>query len=168
MRITKEIAQKVANQLLHKKDEQIEDLKIKVNDILKKEILSTIPNTIIAAFHDKTTHDYIDASGSVRLMGNGFNHEHYYLINSLPTKGGEIIINVSEKFSKLLMPAHKHLKISKREREITFDEVYVSLINLRTYANIEKQFPEAFLLLPPENKSMALLVNVDHIRNKIK
>jgi hypothetical protein len=56
--------------------------------------------------------------------------------------------------------------MEKGIRELIIN-IEAALFNLRTYANVEKEFPEAFKILPVSKVNTGLMVNIKDIRCKL-
>lgn len=160
-RITKTIAESVAIQLAEPKKVELRELRQKSLDLITEVIKKTIPKEVLDLFekHPK----YFSTSSSTRFNCAGFGYE-WYRFNSLPenkdypsisVKDGEKILSITEKITKKEQE-YRHLK----------EEIEIALIGLRTYNNVQKEFPEAFKLLP-NIVTTALTVDLKSIRCKL-
>lgn len=160
-RITKEIAHATAVSLLSKKKEKINELKEKLKALVTETVKKTIPHEVMVMFGKYP--DYFDTHYNSRLQGAGFGYESYYF-DALPynketppvgSQDGNKILSLSNKVSD-----------AEKEYKRLLTEIETALFAFRTYSNVEKEFPEAFALLP-EKMSQAVMINISSLRSQL-
>jgi hypothetical protein len=164
MRITKQIATTVAHQLVLPKRQELKAEETKLSEIISKVYLSKIPEEVMVLF--ATQKKFFKVVGFLKINGNGFNFQGFPLIGSFPDNGDTYCKDFSVKECDLIKKQFDIVQKLKLEIEkLTFD-IETALINYRTYNNIEKEFPEAFKLLPLR-QTTALVINIKDIRCKL-
>jgi hypothetical protein len=166
-RITKSLAESIASSLLAKKKEKIshkrQELKEKVTQVIEQ----TIPEDVLK-FHE-SNQDWMRGSQDFRLQGDGTgtDYTHYRTTKTLPSNSQYNWVKIPDKSHNEVMNLHS--KIDKMESDLKKArfEVETAIFNLRTYSNLEKEFPEAAKYLP-KNGTTALVVNIDKVRQLIK
>ena len=94
MRITKEIAEQVARQMIAKKLEKNESKLQELKGLVARRVMETRIPKEVGQFSSDGFDDYLKKSKGVVLIGNGFNHEYLDLkpfpsISSNKTSGFE-------------------------------------------------------------------------------
>lgn len=163
-RISKTLAQNVASKLVEKKRTELGKMRIELSEYIHDWYVTKIPKDVMKLF--KAQKKWFSTRGSISFCGNGFNYKSFGFRTELPT-GGDYNIMPDETCAKevtLMVNA-----IEKKEDEIDrlHSEIKHALIGLKNYSNIEKEFPEAYKLLPKENQCTAIMVNVDKIRERL-
>lgn len=161
-RITKEIASYVAKELLKEKQEKIDKLKQERKDFSTDVIERSIPIEILSAFRDYP--QYFKTTQTPTFRGEGLGWESYTVNSKFPASGNSI--EISENTASKLVRYNDRISDLQRRYDDLFNQVEQSLIALRTYNNIEKEFPEAFKLLPART-STAIMVNISDIRKQL-
>jgi len=167
MRITKEIAANVAKQLVSSKKEEIKSLKSQQSEFITTIYEASLSELIKQAF--KKHKGFLYTTTSIRLIGSGLpvGYKSYQLTKVLPQcnscgqfpmndEQADVIINFSNKIEDLEKSTHE-----------LQNNIEAALFNLRTYNNVEKEFPEAFKLLPASKVNTGLMVNIKDIRCKL-
>jgi len=160
-RITKEIAHATAVSLLSKKKEALNGLKVKLKTLVTDAVKKTIPKEVLQLF--ETHKHYFKTHYNTRLHGAGFGYE-YYQFDQLPDDGNDPSVSVADG-NKILALSNKIEKAEEEYKQL-LKEIEVALFAFRTYSNVEKEFPEAFALLPTK-VSQAVMVNINSIRSQI-
>jgi len=161
-RITKEIAYQVAKKLTEEKQKEIDLLNKSMGELVYSVVLKTIPEEVITCYNKHKT--YFDTNSSVRFNGNGFNFQYFNMPKSLPLP--DRMISPNDEDSKGILAQFNNIQNKDKELKLLRKEIEVALFNLRTYNQVEKEFPEAFPHLPkPPNT--ALIVNIKSIREKL-
>lgn len=162
MRITKQIATDVAKQLIAEKQKEIDDLKKELNHKAYELYVVTIPEGLLKQF--KKYPDFFYSNKSFYLSGIGLNHKNVSFDVYMPRKSQTMLVDdVNAKWFELAFNV-----IEQKQKELgDFKiQIEIALFNLRTYNNVEKQFPEAFKFLPPKQTS-AVMINIKDIRCKL-
>ena len=161
-RITKELASSIAEQLLKPKKEAITALKKERKDIVSDLYFNELPVEIRKAFEKYPA--YFSRQSSVRIHGPGFGYECYELSKSLPQIDHSL--SVDEKTGNVIKKLSNKIEKLQQEYRVMESEIENALLALRTYKNVEKEFPEAASYLP-EKHTTALIVNISSIREKL-
>jgi len=162
-RITKIAADKVALILTTKKQKQVTDAKVAVNEYITKLYEATIPKVIIDGFAKFP--DFFKKSGILYIGGTGIQRwESVNITKSLPNpdKTFELKQEQAEKFIKL---KREHEKQTTEYEKLKLD-VETAVFNARTYKRIAELFPEAVPHLPAVFPPPA--INYSDIRKRIK
>lgn len=163
MRITKQIAENVASKLLLKKNEYLnlskDDLEKLVCEIMK----SKVPESVLKVF--KSNPEYVETSNYISLNGNGFNWERVCLGKQIPCKNTDYTPTYEE--SRIISEKINTFQKLKKEISDLKHELVVNIFNLKTYKQVEENFPEAYVFLP-EIKNNAVAVNLTTLRAKLK
>jgi hypothetical protein len=165
MRITKQIASDVANQLLAKKVKGNNRNWTELSNEVYESVLKTIPKEI-TELQEKYP-SYVRTSQNVRLFGNGFNHENINTPKSFPCTDYSKTYTPTEKEAAEWIKLLNDYKDGKDNLRKLSSEIESALYNLKTYKAVQENFPEAYELLP-EKVSTSLSVNISDIRQKIK
>ena len=164
MNVTKTIAQEIAEKLLAEKFAEIgravEAIQVWTIDIIGQ----LIPKEIKAVWEkypnwfNKGTYWYFD--------GPGINHQRVILNKGLPY-GGSTTIQLHPLDAKEFIRLHDDEQRLRDEYATLNTAIVNSLVGLRTYKNVQAEFPEAYFLLPQDRKSTALVVNIKDLRCKL-
>lgn len=164
-RITKTIAEDVARQLTAKKSEEVDKLKNDLKLLNTQIYVSKLPSSVMDMFEDYP--EYFNKSSSESVTGPGLNKWHRVeFTRSLPRSNNNSINLDAKEAQKIIKLEDKIEDKGKAYKEL-FEKIEIALINLRTYANVQREFPEAFKLLPASNIGMKLAVNVADIRKQL-
>lgn len=165
MRITKQIASDVANQLLAKKVKGNNRNWTELSNEVYESVLKTIPKEITELYEKHPS--YVRTSQNVRLFGNGFNHENISTPRGFPCIDYSKTYTPTEKEAADWIKLLNDYKDGKDNLRKLSSEIESALYNLKTYKAVQDNFPEAYELLP-EKVSTSLSVNLSDIRQKIK
>ena len=165
MRITKEIAESVAKQLTEKQRKNAEELKLKFRQVVTDIYNQQVPKEVMKLF--KTHSQYVKTTTNGYLDGQGFNREYVTLVGSVPaiSNGGYVSPTLTSSEAAQLVKLKNAADTAKAEYEALAAEVENALYNLRTYAKVQANFPEAVKYLPQQNMSVA--INFADIRKKL-
>lgn len=168
-RVTKELASEIASKLLKDKQKVVDNLHKEYTDFLFEEYNKTIPKEI--SEFDKKHPGWIRKTSSINFSGYGFNWENVYFSQGqyvLTDRNGNSKIELTSKLADKI----KTLKNSwEKERKSVGDlrqQIEIAIYNLRTFNQVEKNFPEAAAHLPAGGKTMSLTINLDKIRSQLK
>lgn len=169
MRITKQLAENIARQLLSKKVKEIEEIEQKMSRITTEYYESTIPIPVLNLA--KKHKGWVRMTDVVKLNNGFFRYYGIKLTKTLPKLDtySEVISDLDPKFNKEIQALYnKKKELTERGIELK-NETISTLIALGTYKRVAEVFPEAARLLPDEGKvtSKALTVNVELLRKRI-
>lgn len=161
-KITKLIAESIADKLLETADSKIDSIKKSIDDYVSGKIFGRTPAKIIECFNDKALRRFICTSSYIGIAGPGL-HYSLNLKQELPYSGDRLVLNENEARELELMTRIKKDLIDERRK--VFDEIVLTLMKLSTFNRVREQFPEAGELLPNVNTKIAL--NIDNVRNNL-
>lgn len=167
MRITKQIAQDVAMQLVSGKRVEIKELKNKQAEFLTEIYENSLSDLIKESFAKHK--GFIYSGSSLRLSGVGLpqGYKNYPLTKELPKCNSCSIFPVTDEQAAIILGYSDKVDDLEREVNELQNNIEAALFNLRTYGNVEKEFPEAFKLLPVTKTNTGLMVNIKDIRCKL-
>jgi hypothetical protein len=164
-KITKTLADEIANKLVQKLDIKIEDTNKQFRDILYSEALKQVPEDVLSQFYKDST--WVKTSKNSYFTFGGVNHVYYYFDKCFPCKNAETIVvkdaDISDKLTKL----HNKLSDLSKKRKDLIVELTNTLLKLGTYNRVRESFPEAAEYLSSEAK-MELAINIQDTRDKLK
>jgi hypothetical protein len=165
-RITKDIASYVAKQLLASKTDQLKAIKKEEQAYIRSVYLKQIPESVMDCYNSNP--GYFRCTGSLYINGPGLpiGHKTYSIGDTLPCVTGDRITITERESNKIIKFEDTVADMQKEINELR-DNIEVSLYNLRTYNNVEKEFPEAFEHLPAAPANTALAINVKDLRCKL-
>lgn len=166
MKISKQTAEKVANEMTSKKQEELKKMTDTL-EILGYEIAKSVIPKDVLIIYEKYKY-YFNTSNTLLISGPGINKESINFKKELPTTqwciNKTLNKNESEKIRQLL---DKKLDLNK-ELILLKNDIVNALLSLGTSKRIETEFKEAFKFLPKNTENKALIVNLDSIRTKLK
>jgi hypothetical protein len=167
MRITKTIATDVASQLVQAKKIELKTLRDNQAEFITDIYEASLSDLIKNAF--KKHKGFIYSGSSIRLNGEGLSvgYKNYPLSKELPKCNSCPSFPLTSEQSAIVVDFENKIDTKEKEVKELFNNIEVALINLRTYGNVEKEFPEAFKLLPPANINTGLIINIKDIRCKL-
>lgn len=167
MRITKEIAEQVARQMIAKKLEKNEAKKKELEGLIALRVMETkVPKEVIQFISDGFG-EYLKKSKGVILIGNGFNHE-YVDLKPFPsiTTNGYVIFEPTPEDAKIWIKLHEDYNTERNKIQRLRGEISDTLYSLKTYNRVEKDFPEAFKFLPAKQET-GLSICIDDLRKRL-
>lgn len=166
-RITKEVAEQVAKNLIEPKVQEKAKLSQLLTNHLRDYYLTTIPEDVLIEFHKNK--DYFSTCYSIRIQGEGVSdaYTYYSIGEELPTSNKKDRIQLPPKTAEKAVKLIDSIRDKKTEIEKLSREIQIALYNLRTYKNVETEFPEAFKYLPEAKVNTALAINIKDIRCKL-
>lgn len=162
-RITKQIAEDVAVKLTKKQALEIEKLQKDMKQKFTEIYLKTIPKEIMDLFEKYPK--YFEKRSSFQISGNGFQYQQLHTDKDYPSS--QYSYSLKEKDASLMLGLMNTLDDKKNELYKLKKEVANLLFNLRTYAKVNSEFPEASPFLP-KTVTTALMVNISDLREKLK
>jgi hypothetical protein len=165
-RITKEIASAVAKELCSSKQSEISDLRKELQITMRKYYLSILPDNIVVQFGENS--EYFKQVSSVKITGENISnmYKYYSIGDALPQSNSFERLNLTPKQSLNIVRIFDLIDDKEKAISDLKISIEVALYNLRTYGNVEKQFPEAFEKLPPITTT-AVMINIKDIRCKL-
>lgn len=165
-RITKDIAQEVADKMVVPALAQVEVAHKKLKDAMLVIMQKRTPQIIKDAFAKNP--EYFDTNERVYVQGNGFNGQEIKTSERFISKSGNYstTIQPTEAESKILWDLYVEWEKQNKECVELKSSIFNTLYSLKTYAQVGKNFEEAVPFLP-EKISTELSVPIDNIREKL-
>lgn len=167
MRITKEIAEQVARQMIEKKLEKNETKLQELKGLVALRVMETKVPKEVGQFRSDGFADWLKKSRGVTLMGNGFNHE-YLDLKEFPstTTNNYIPFEPTPEDAKIWIKLHGDYQSERQKIQRLRGEISDTLYSLKTYNRVEKDFPEAFKFLPAKQET-GLSICIDDLRKRL-
>lgn len=169
-RITKDIAQRVARNLVAKKEEQNKELKIAIDTLIKEHYTKTLPKEVIKLY--ETFQKYLVLTSTVHLHGQGIDQNYYnlgYNIYVISENNNNPHITFEKKEAAVLEKMLTKYKSTQAEIKNLKIEIEALLFACRTYKKAIETFPECKEFLPDANAAIYLpTINVDNLRKRLK
>lgn len=164
-RITKQIAELTAKELVKSKVEKIKILESEFKEKIFQMVLQKIPDDVLKFYKEHPK--FIKTNYYVEVSGNGFQYQRIMLDSSFPSKNGERLQLLPDPETAMqLLSRFDQITDMKESVEKLQCELVNAIFNLKTYKSVEENFPEAFLLLPKIENNL-LQINLSDIRNRI-
>lgn len=166
--VTQKIARSVARKLSEGALLEYEKARYEFKTLIFKEYINTIPTEISKA--DKTNPEYFQHTSIIKVIGSGFNHDDVNTPDIVPVINNSgnyyCILSISEEASEKAQKLRsKYTKLEGRYKQLR-ENIYQSLISLRTYKRVEEYLPEAVQFLP-EIKKLEITLNFGDLRKEI-
>jgi len=156
-------AKQIAKELLAKKLKKSADLKTAFQKLVYDEYMNAIPLEV-KKFSLKHK-EYTNTNGSLRLIGNGFDHLYVYMPHAVPVAQYSNF-SPDSKVATRLSAARNAYEKAEKEYTNALSTVTATLVSLKSFAKIREHFPEAAPFLPEPTKTE--LVNIGEVRKLVK
>jgi len=160
MRISKIMAEDIANKLVSKLVDQIKKLNKDREKIILIELKSKIPQVIFDLY--ETYPSYFKRGHSVYIYSDKQCVGHIYPEN-IPLNNNKLIL--TKLAARKVFKIDTSIELLKKEKEILVSEIKQTLITLSTHKRILENFPEAHALIP--ERTYAIAVDIKLIRDKV-
>lgn len=166
MRISKELASKVAKAMMSEKRKKQDDLFAQFKDKLKQAYIITIPQLVLDTF--KKHPDYFHTTRVICIDTNGFNNFHVNIDTPILNNSGNYytFYHPSPSASSSLMKLKNSISSLRDKNDKLELELKETIIALRTFARIQELLPEAVPFLP-KSQSTEIIVDLTQLRKKI-
>lgn len=167
-RITKDIATDVSKAMTKTLWEKAAEADTAFKNAVRKMALSRVPNEIVEMYNSDTIRPYINYVSSIQVCGNGFNYE-WVSIKPIPWENDSTtrLTPTNDESVALIELQRTYKQLEKKAEELYMEINETLYYTLKTYKNVEKQFPEAIPFLPELSSNTGLTVNLDTLRSKI-
>jgi len=165
MKITKTIANTAAHTLTKELVKKNNDAALQTIKTIEEHLISLLPKQVRDVFNSDNK-NYLDGYHQVRLCGNGFNYEYINLTTKIAMLKNNI--NLPEDLAAVIRKQLDQQKKEEKRIEELVNEIALTLINLRTYKNVEENFKEAFEVLPPIVAKVPMKFDVKNILKQLK
>lgn len=169
-RISKDLANTIANKLTLKLDKKISEAKKEMSEYVSEIYYKRIPTKVIE--FNKVFPSYISKSRRIQVFGNGFNGEKFEFVSPLPCRVeddsyfGIRINDLNKVESKKLKDLDNKLDNLEEQKRQLKESIYNALLQLVTYKRIIEQFPEAAPYLERKD-AYAIAIPVEDIRKQL-
>lgn len=164
MRITKQLANDIAKKLTSKNLQEITDAKTKLKSKSKEFAIKKIPTEVMEMFAKYPK--VFEATRSIRFTNVDLHFKWWSIEGDIPDFF-ENYTPISDADAKTLKKLNDNIRQLENENKDLFRQIEIALIGLKTFKNVERDFPEAAKHLPTPATSTALTVNLDSIRKKL-
>jgi len=159
-RITKQLAEEIANKLVEKLDVKLKTIDDQLAEIYYEEQIKIVPLSVMTIFESHP--DYIHKTTSGYLYYGG---QCVWIKGVKPfpciTKSNVTDKDICSKIEKLV----SNQISTKKERKELFEELQQTLLKLTTFNKIREYFPEASGFLP--EPKMEIAINITDTRNRL-
>ena len=125
------------------------------------------PKSVLDFF--KNHSEYVKTTNSIRINGKGVSNLNVSLTKALPSVSPNCYyqhIDLTDSEVKEVKKLYDLTVKTKKYNNDLWDELEAAILSLKTYANIEKELPEAAAYLP--SKGLSVIINTTELRKKIK
>lgn len=162
MRITKTIAEDVADKLVAKLTERLKEIEIEFGQILNDEWVKRAPKEVLTTLIVAPEYIKTKSSGYIHFLGRTVYCTHD---KSFPHSSSDLKIENTDLCNR--MSALENEKIDLKKKKAALHKEFSStLLQLGTTNKIAEHLPEAIPFLPEESKVPA--INFTDTRNKLK
>lgn len=159
MKITKQIAENIANSLLEKKEKELNDKITKSKEKIREEYLKLIPKEVLTVYKKFPSYIQLTSSIGYNILGS---HNEYFKTSIPCNSNKEELLRKTSVFElKLLLQDRNKLNELKNK---TAESIYA----LKTSKNVEIMFPEAIPYLPKAGITNQIAINFKDLFNEIK
>lgn len=155
----------MAIKIAKEKLDQINVLFDKFNEHLVSEYNKNLPPSVVV-FHNQMPH-YIEAQSYIRVTGNGFHHDSFGVNVRVISNKSSNYFEPNVEVVAILLKMYNEYKDERKIYNTLIVDIENALIQLKTYKNIEVQFPNAIKYLPTKSIT-TVAVNLDSIFNRLK
>ena len=128
--------------------------------------MKQLPKDLVEMFRKYP--NYFKTESSIHFDGHGFGFTTVPAAERVPqNKQYNAWLSLNEKLATKLSVIKKSFDKADSESKALKRDIEAALTGLRSFAQIQKQFPEAVPYLP-KSTGMELMVNLDDIRKKLK
>jgi len=164
-RISMQLAEQIAKKLTEKKQALIAPTNLEFREFITQSFEATVPKPVMELF--KKHSEYVETTNSVYLNEKGFSRENVSLTKAVPSiKEYSVHFPLTDAVAIKAKKLYHVWQKAKDDYKALFEETETALLNLRTFANIEKQLPEAVQYLP--QRGLTVIVDTKELRKKLK
>lgn len=145
MRITKTIAEQVAKKMLAKIKEQVAEVDREKQSICTEYYATTLPDGLLDMFAKHPRYFNQSMVKNANIIGLG--KDNLWFGCNMPVTYYDNL-DVPESISEKIVAKVQAAKALNKKYDEMYEELVSSLLALRTYANVQKNLPEAAVHLP--------------------
>jgi len=167
MRISQTLANQIALKMVKEKRSIQSELQVKYREYFTGVAEKKVPKDVMEFF--KKHSEYVKTTSSMRVDGKGFNRLDVHLTRAIPSVSPNCYyehVDLTETEAEKGKKLHQEWLKMKDNNDALEVEIETALINLRTYANVQKELPEAAIHLPEQG--LTVIVNTADLRKKLK
>lgn len=167
MRISQALASQIASKMVQSKRTVQSELQKEYREYFTTVAEKKVPKDVMDFF--KKHSEYVKTTSSMRVDGKGISRLDISLTRAIPSVSPNCYyehIDLSEAEATKGKKLHQDWVKMKENTDTLESEIETALINLRTYANIQKELPEASQYLPEQG--LTVIVNTTELRKKLK
>lgn len=167
--ITKEVSNKVANLLVKKKKEELTRLESELNSFCIEQVIAKIPTEVMLMWENPKTKHYVNSSDNFCFFGEGLLKSYWKRLKvELPKSNYTSSVILDKEDAATIVKKLKQIENLGQEIEEIVLKFETAIYNLRSYTRIEKEFPEAYLLIPREEGVNLPSLNLQEVRELAK
>lgn len=163
--ISQSVAHDVAQKIAKTKLNQVNLLIDKFNELLVSEYNKTLPSSVVEFY--KKMPQYIETQSYIRVTGNGFHIDSFAVNTRVITNKSSTCFEPSIEVAAILLKMYNEYKTERKVYDSLVVDIENALIQLKTYKNIEAQFPDAIKFLPTKSIT-SVAINLDSILDRLK
>jgi Mg2+ and Co2+ transporter CorA len=166
--LSKQVLDNIAARMTEKSKKYVEQLRKDYEQLATDLYDSKTPDKVKEFC--KQHREYVEMTGSLRLVGPGFNHEcvsSTKRVVSNTASSYSANLNLTEKQAEKLVEAKRKWEKARDAYRTLVQETEAALLTLKTHKNIKENLPEASRYLPPP-MSNALVVNFDSLKKRLE
>jgi len=167
MRISQALAAQIATKMVQSKRAIQSELQKEYREYFTTVAEKKVPKDVMEFF--KKHSEYVKTTSSMRVDGKGFNRLDVSLTRAIPSVSPNCYyehVDLNESEATKGKKLHQDWLKMKENNDALESEIETALINLRTFANIQKELPEAGKHLPEQG--LTVIVNTTELRKKLK
>ena len=162
--INKSIANEVASKVLQSKWDLVQKNESDFMDMLESEYLKTIPQAV-KDFNEIHT-NYINKTSTISPRGNGWGYRDFHYDKTMITNRNEYCFFPEPKVAEKLLKMINAWEKSKKDYNLLHQDLTIALCQMRTYKNVEENFPLAVQFLP-QRQTKAVAINYTDIIKRV-
>lgn len=165
--LSKMVLDQIAEKMTAKSKKYVEAMLKEYQQLATDLYDSKTPDAVIE--FGKKHREYVETTGSLRLIGSGFNHDSISTtkrVISNTASNYSANLHLTDAQADKMVKAKRKWEKAKEDHKTLVQETEQALLTLRTHKNIKENLPEATPYLPPP-MSNALVVNFDSLKKKL-
>lgn len=169
MKISQDLARRIALKLTDKKHNQVEKLLKAYRQLVTDFYRLSTPEDVLICY--KKYPDYFEKESYIRFEGHGFRREVVNVIGEyvIANCNRDAWLKLTPEIADTIKKAKSEWEDCKNECDKLLQETNNALLALGTYKKIEEFLPEAAKYLPQTGqKVLALIPNLDKLKDKLQ
>lgn len=162
--ISKSLSEQIARKLTEKNQKTVSDFEQETRNLCINKYNESLSAELVSKLKD-IPEQFIVKNNCIRIKREGFYEMYVYVKDDL--YGQRPVIN-DEQFYELFKQRQEKLGQMESKLNTLRNQISETIFKLRTPQRIEKEFPEAFKLLPVEQASNLPALNTKELLNSIE